>query len=242
MVNEPGQYRLNIRAASSKLPTDVAGVIHLEMDGTTVTSGIKIMGTGGNQNWVEVEAITRDLPAGKHVLRVVYDLANYNLRFMRFRPLNKPYPLPGTIPVEEFDEGGEGVGYHDADASNNGGQYRNEGVDISQNKEGGGYSVGWTSDNEWLNYTVDVKKEGDYLFTARVASPNEPNGNNRFHFEMDGQDVTGPMSCPNTGAWDAWTDVTTTRTVHLKKGIQVMRFYLENGNYNIRSFTISELK
>ncbi|WP_158563272.1 carbohydrate-binding protein [Chitinophaga silvatica] len=242
-INEAGKYRLSIRAAANRSAAEGGGTLHLEIDDNPVTGGIKIKGTGGDQNWVENEIITRDLPAGKHVLKVSYDLARFNLRFMRFLPLSKHYPVPGTIPVEEFDEGGEGVGYHDSDASNNGGKYRlNEGVDISQNKEGGGYNVGWTNDNEWMNYTINVLKTGEYYFTARVASPNAPNGNNRFHFEIDGQNVTGSMTCPNTGGWDAWTNVTTNQTIHLEKGIHVMRFFEENGNYNIRSFTISEFK
>ncbi|MFY0255329.1 carbohydrate-binding protein [Chitinophaga sp. 30R24] len=242
MVNEPGQYRLLLRAASSKTEAQGGGTLHLEMDGNPVTNGIKIKGTEGNQNWYDNEIVTRDLPAGKHQLKVTYDLANYNLRYMRFLPLNKPYPVPGTIPVEEFDKGGEGIGYHDADPGNNGGKYRtSEGVDIEQNKDGGGFDVGWTSDGEWLSYTIDVKKESDYFFYAGVSSPNEPNGNNRFHFEIDGQDVTGPMNCPNTGGWSTWINVKSPRTAHLKKGVHVMRFFLETGNYNIRSFKISEV-
>ena len=241
-IAEAGKYKLLLRAASSRTEAQGGGTVHLEIDGAPVTGGIKIKGTEGNQNYFDNEYITRDLPAGRHKLKVVYDLANYNLRYMRFLPYNKPYPVPGSIPVEEFDEGGEGVGYHDADADNHGSKYRtNESVDIEQNKDGGGFDVGFTSDGEWLNYTIDVKKEGDYFFTARVGSPNEPNGNNRFHFEIDGQDVTGPMSCPNTGGWSNWTYVTSPRTAHLTKGVHVMRFFLENGNYNIRSFKISEV-
>ncbi|HEY9258430.1 carbohydrate-binding protein [Chitinophaga sp.] len=242
-VNEAGTYKLYFRAASSKGDGDDAGSIHLELDGTTITGNIKIKGTGGDQNWRETVLTTHELPAGKHVLKVVYDLANFNIRFMRFLPDGKAYPVPGTIPVEEFNPGGEGVGYHDADASNNGGKYKtDQGVDIGQAKIGGGYEVGWTSDGEWMDYTINVLKEADYFFTARVASPNVPNGNNRFHFEIDGQDETGPMTCPNTGDWSNYVNITALRPVHLTRGEHIMRFYLENGNYNIRSYTISEVK
>ncbi|SEW52991.1 carbohydrate-binding protein [Chitinophaga arvensicola] len=242
-VNEPGPYHLYLKAASGKGAGEDAGTLHLEMDGDMVTNGIKIKGTGGNQNWYYNEIITRPLPAGKHLLKVQYDLANYNLRYMRFVPINNgPWPVPGTIPVEAFDPGGEGVGYHDADADNQPKKFRlNEGVDIGMAKEGGGYEVGWTNDGEWLNYTIDVKKAGDYFFSARLASPNEPNGGQRFHFEIDGQDVSGSMTCPNTGDWSNYRDITTPRTVHLEKGIHTMRFFLENGGYNIRSYKISEV-
>lgn len=54
---------------------------------------------------------------------------------------------PGRVEAEDFDWGGQGVGYSDADTSNNGGQYRpSEGVDIETN-DGGTTSVGRTTVN-----------------------------------------------------------------------------------------------
>src|SRR5690349_19409651 len=38
--------------------------------------------------------------------------------------------LPGRIEVENYDNGGEGVAYHDTTATNDGGAYRAEGVDV----------------------------------------------------------------------------------------------------------------
>ncbi|CAN0042673.1 unnamed protein product, partial [Hapterophycus canaliculatus] len=35
--------------------------------------------------------------------------------------LGDPAAVPGTIEAEEFDFGGEGVGYHDTSAGNSGG-------------------------------------------------------------------------------------------------------------------------
>src|SRR5262249_6816430 len=62
-----------------------------------------------------------------------------------------PQPVPGIIQAEDFDGGGEGVAYHDTDAVNNGGQYRNTSVDIENASDtGGGYDVGWTAGGEWL--------------------------------------------------------------------------------------------
>ena len=41
-----------------------------------------------------------------------------------------PVNLPATIQAENFDNGGEGVAYHDNDAANQGGAYRQTGVDV----------------------------------------------------------------------------------------------------------------
>ncbi|MBI4626735.1 MAG: hypothetical protein HY736_26380, partial [Verrucomicrobia bacterium] len=40
------------------------------------------------------------------------------------------HQIPGTIEAEDFDEGGEGVAYHDHEPKNLGAPYRDTGVDI----------------------------------------------------------------------------------------------------------------
>ncbi len=72
-----------------------------------------------------------------------------------------PIALPGRIEAENFDKGGEAVGYHDNDAANLGASYRTtEGVDIEACAEGG-YDVGWTNPGEFIAYTVNVASAGN---------------------------------------------------------------------------------
>src|SRR5947207_1425625 len=62
-----------------------------------------------------------------------------------------------TIQAENFDNGGEGIAYHDVDAANLGGRFRATGVDIQPTTDAGaGYNVGWTRPGEWLKYSVDI--------------------------------------------------------------------------------------
>ena len=64
-----------------------------------------------------------------------------------------PAPVPGTIQIEDFDEGVNGGSYRDNSAGNAGGQYRATDVDIELTSDtGGGFSVGWVSAGEWLKY------------------------------------------------------------------------------------------
>src|SRR5690348_17024686 len=81
-----------------------------------------------------------------------------------------PVPLPGTIQAANFDNGGEGVAYHDSTSGNTGGAYRATDVDLEASSEGG-YDVGWIAAGEWMNYTVSVAAAGTYTATLRVASP-----------------------------------------------------------------------
>lgn len=77
-----------------------------------------------------------------------------------------------TIPAVEYDLGRQGVAYFDRDSAsyqytpgvktqgNRGRVYRNDGVDITRDSIG--YHIFSIEDGEWLQYTVDVKKEGEY--------------------------------------------------------------------------------
>lgn len=149
-----------------------------------------------------------------------------------------PFDIPTKIEAEDFDIGGEGVAYHDADTGNNGSQYRTtEDVDIEGCTDtGGGYNVGWMANNEWLEYTVDVAAAGEYTIDIRVAS--DATGGN-FHLEFDGVDKTGNINVPVTGGWQSWTTVSATAT--LSSGIQIMRFANADSSdeYNINYFDIS---
>lgn len=148
-----------------------------------------------------------------------------------------PVALPGTVQMEAYDGGGEGVAYHDTTSGNSGGAFRSNNVDIQATTDaGGGYNLGWVVGGEWLKYTVDVKTAGTYSLDVRVASSG--NGGT-FHVEVNGVDVTGSMTVPNTGAWQTWKTITKTGVV-LAAGEQVIRFVMDSngasgtsvGNFN----------
>jgi hypothetical protein len=139
------------------------------------------------------------------------------------------WPIPGKIEAEAYDVGGAGVAYNDSDVGNNGGQYRSDDVDIEACTDTGtGYDVGWTAAGEWMEYTVNVANTGLYNFQARVSSPNSAK---TFHMEMDGQNVTGTISVPNTGGWQTWATATV-NNVSLTKGQHVMRVHFDTDGFN----------
>jgi subtilisin family serine protease len=148
-------------------------------------------------------------------------------------PISTPFggtaaSIPGVIEAENFDDGGEGVAYHDTTSSNQGGQYRQTGVDIEACSDvGGGYSLGYVAPGEWLKYSVSVATTGSYTLDVRVASPG-PGG--RFHVEIDGVDVSGPQTVPNTGGWQIWRSVTVSG-IPLTAGSHAMRVVIDaNGS------------
>jgi subtilisin family serine protease len=137
--------------------------------------------------------------------------------------------VPGTIELENFDEGGEGVAYHDTSAGNAAGQYRQTGVDIEATGDtGGGYSVGYVAATEWLAYSINVNSAGTYTVQTRVASPS---AGGTFHIEIDGVNVTGPMTVPSTGGWQTWQTVVRAG-IPLTAGPHVMRVVFDANGPN----------
>jgi hypothetical protein len=127
--------------------------------------------------------------------------------------------IPGVIQAEDFDEGGEGVSYHDTTTNNERGSYRATDVDIEPTVDGGGgYNIGWINAGEWLEYTVNVASAGTYTLDARVASPS---GGGTLHIALDGVNKTGTLVVPATGGWQSWTTIS--RAVSLPAGIHVLR-------------------
>jgi probable HAF family extracellular repeat protein len=143
------------------------------------------------------------------------------------------WPVPGTIEAENFDDGGEGIGYYDGSPGNEGGAYRDTDVDIAPATEGA-FTVGWAGAPEWLQYTIDVKAAGVYRVDIRVASLDR---GGTFHLQIGGVDKSDRVRIPDTGDWQAWHTVTT--FVELAAGVQPMRLVLDEnsewggvGNFN----------
>lgn len=115
--------------------------------------------------------------------------------------------FPCTIQMENYDKGGEDLSFHDVDMENEGGLYREDGVDIvgvgcdAKGSNCTGYAVGYTQPGEWLEFTVDVKTADDYLFRANVASGLEGSG---FKLYVDGKAVTDTVKVPKGNDWDTY--------------------------------------
>ncbi|RJX37587.1 DUF1080 domain-containing protein [Paenibacillus pinisoli] len=139
-------------------------------------------------------------------------------------------PIPGKIEAVHYMSGGEGVGYHDLTPANLGGQYRSDAVDIRVNPEGG-YNVGWNQTGEWLKYRVNVAAAGAYDVTFRMATTMNGVGIRLW----DGATaLTGVVSIPNTGGWDAWRSITVTN-IPMTQGLRELRVEFVTGEADFAS-------
>jgi O-glycosyl hydrolase len=243
-VQQAATYDLTFRVAAAA----AGGKFHVDVGGVNKTGALSVPNTGGWQTWSTVTKTGVSLSAGKQILRIAMDangstgsVGNFNwLRITKAATTTTQTPFKGTpfvvvsgavatIQAEDFDNGGEGVAYHDLESANQGGAaYRSSGVDIQSTTDtGGGYNVGYTKAGEWLEYTIDVQSAGAKTFAFRVASAAS---GGRFHAEIDGVDVTGSLSVPNTGGYQKWMTVTKTG-VNLTPGLHVLRLRMDaNGS------------
>jgi hypothetical protein len=186
-------------------------------------------------------AVLRNLPSGTYVLTAVAT-DNSGLTASTSATISVTSPaaatpfggtalvIPAVVQAENFDNGGEGIAYHDRSPRNTGGVYRDTDVDI-QTDGGGGYSVGWIDPGEWLQYTIDVSRTATYALNMRVASAG-PGGT--FHIEVSSSSAKltfGPISIPDTGGWQNWNTVSAKLT--LAAGRQTIRIVFDTATNGI---------
>ncbi|MGS2738194.1 carbohydrate-binding protein [Sinomicrobium sp. M5D2P17] len=152
-----------------------------------------------------------------------------------------PVDIEGTIEAENFDLGGEGVGYHDTEEENlavaaGSPVYRDDkGIDIEVDEMV--TNIGYTNEGEWMNYTVNVLETGNYDFEFMVASGSEAGGNS-IKLQLMDQDTgtvtelgeTGDFE--NTGGWSVYTGITISE-VSLSEGLHTLRVYFTGGGTNL---------
>jgi hypothetical protein len=241
-VATAGTYTVTYRVANG---TTSNGSLHIQDASATNLSGsITVAPTGGWQTWSTVTgAIT--LPAGQQVLTVSQDTGNFNINWIGFALQSSgetPYggtaaAIPGTVQTENYDTGGEGVGYHVTSTNGSANSYRSDGVDLETTTDtGGGYDLGWSAAGQWFRYTVNVALSGTYTASFRVANGTTSNGS--FHLQnASGANLSGPVTVAPTGGWQTWTTVTA--NVTLPAGQQVLAFYEDTGGYNVNSMSFA---
>lgn len=148
-----------------------------------------------------------------------------------------PMSIPGTLEAEYYDFGGEDRSYKDVDADNNGSLvFRNEsGVDIDDLPNGIGYAIGWIRKGEWLEYTVDIAKPGQYDMKITYSSKS---GGGSLGLDIDGSEMITDIFIPSTEDWNSYDDLT--ETVSLTAGVHVIRVNMEEAGFNLDKLEFTE--
>lgn len=155
--------------------------------------------------------------------------------------------LPGTIQAAGFDLGELNQAYFDLDymntgegkqtSWNQGHAFRNDGIDIKaiadDNK--GGYYIGWINPGEWMKYTVDVSRSGDYLVSFRIASAE---GSGKLRIKLNGKILDPTVHVQATGGEQVWQEFTFPEKIKLNKGKQELVILIEQGGFNLSTIKL----
>ncbi len=133
--------------------------------------------------------------------------------------------IPGTIELEDFDNGSAGIAYADATFGNSGGAYRTgESVDIRE-IVADEYCITDVYSNEWLEYTVDVKSIG--IFTVSVIYAAD-SADQSISLLFNDRLLYNQLDLPGTGSGENWTTIEFELT--LNAGTHTLRVLAEKAN------------
>ena len=116
---------------------------------------------------------------------------------------------------------------------------KEEGVDVSYTKDFADYNhtnnyylpevnqfyIGWTENNEWLNYTVNVMVAGTYVIDALYA-----NNDATITFDVDHQLASTCKLPLNTGNFHYWNKAEIGVITFAEPGLHVLTFHYNKGN------------
>ncbi len=155
--------------------------------------------------------------------------------------------IPGKIQAEEFDKPGVGRGnqsFSDKDAENHGdSDFRKDdapAVDLyKKGADGKRVVVGYIQEGEWLEYTVDIAKAGDYTMYAAVASA----GGSTFKMSLDGEDITDKIEVPKAAVEDSYDEYAKVKAnVTLPAGKHILRFTATGDWFDVDYFNFESGK
>ncbi|WP_019614606.1 glycerophosphodiester phosphodiesterase family protein [Psychromonas ossibalaenae] len=130
--------------------------------------------------------------------------------------------------ADEFDTKGPGISYYDSTNDNVGGASRvYDSVDVCDTN--GSIHLCWVSQGEWINYTIEVPKNGYYDVSARVSARQQSAGafflefenQNHLHHEVNNTSNHSLFFLQEIGE------------IYLRKGIQTMTFRVDDSSSNI---------
>ena len=152
-----------------------------------------------------------------------------------------------NIYATDYAYGRHGFAYVDQDTGNysgqpaggwnQGGKYRNDGVDIQEiedTEESNGYNLGWVNKGEWLVYHLQL--DSAVLVDATIRSASGASSGGSLLFEVDGRVISYPFDLPETGGWQNWTS-TTYEDILLPAGLIELKMIFTEESSNISYFT-----
>lgn len=157
-----------------------------------------------------------------------------------------PAVVPGKIEVEDYDKNGVGkdsvtgisnITFEDDYTNDGKSTYRgDDGVDIYD--EGTGHVLGMTKAGEWVEYTIDVQKDGEYTIVTNAAAGGTTAA---IRYLIDGKAITDEIKIDQTAdnKWDVYKDFSA-KTSTITAGKHILRLEITGDYANVDYFTFTD--
>ncbi|MFT3911755.1 MAG: cellulase family glycosylhydrolase [Ferruginibacter sp.] len=143
----------------------------------------------------------------------------------------------------DYDIGRSDIAYHDTDSAdywvttsnrtkwNEGGKYRNDGVDIEICKDvtSNGFNIGWTTDGEWTQYSLYANEDATYDVNIRFAAEIKTGQIKLLINDNSSSEITDLPPTGNTQKWQT----TTIKGIKFSKGWNRLRVLSVKGGFNL---------
>ncbi|WP_205513520.1 cellulase family glycosylhydrolase [Longitalea arenae] len=149
------------------------------------------------------------------------------------------------VKAVDYDLGSNGAAYFDTDTAdyhisngsrggNRGRVYRNDGVDIAADPANDSYYVTNSEAGEWLQYTIDVVKAGNYHLKLNCNPAKEIA---KLSVQVNGNG-TKQLPVASTTGWQSLE----VKDITLKKGSNSLRIYIDEGEMSIRDIQFTAVE
>ena len=143
--------------------------------------------------------------------------------------------IPGAVQAEEFDEGGEGVGFHRGKpATITAPSSRNADIQANTDAEGELELVALEA-GDWFEYLLNISSAGQYDLSTRLKTPIASG----FHLSLDGKALGTKISTPYQGN-ASWIEIKT-NGLELPAGEHLLRITFDKQIFAFDSLIFSKV-
>ena len=164
--------------------------------------------TGDWQNWTTLTSQEFELAVGVYTLKLDFLDGDQNLNWFQLQP-----PITQIcVQAEDFDDQ-SGISLEDTLDTE----------PCAEGASGGGENIGYIDLGDYVEYSISVPSDGNYLIEYRLASEQD----SEFELSIGGV-MLDARAFEGTGGWQEWT--TRSAIIPLTAGEQIMRLDFLGGS------------
>jgi glucosylceramidase len=239
-----GRFQVTLKFSENYWNCSNCRLFNVSVQGNQVLTNFDIYATAGGQYKALDKSYVANVTNGSLSLQFTTTKDNAKVDAIAISPLPaegsafKTIVGPGYVLAQDYNSGGSGYAYQFATSNGSDFSYRTDAINLERcsNDSPCGDDLGWLSTGDWVNYTVSVAVGSNYDIDFRVASPNT---SGRLSLDVDGVNIVGSTSIPNTGGWQTWADVWASG-VNLSPGMHTFKFHVVAGGFNLHYFFLKK--